>query len=332
MKTGLFALFENWSGSYDGAIRDQLDLIVYAEKLGFDEVWLTEHHFNNFSVTPSPLSVVSYLLGKSDNIKIGVAGILLPYHNPIKLAEELAVIKSFDNDRFLYGIAKGAFAIYDKAFKGDATSNREVMFEANDLIHKLLTEEQVSFEGKFFSCEDISIRPKVDRIFTTYLASESDEAIKRCATGDYELIGSLATSKDEMLDIFGRIYAINYDKKLEYRVARGINIGLDREAVIEEATKSADIFISSMILSKDTNPTLAKLLTKEYDSIRSRLFDKNSILENAIIGTPKECVEQIRELNGGVNIETLLLKPLVASKKRAKEVLDLYIKEVKPYV
>lgn len=56
MKTGLFALFENWRGEFsDEAIKEQIDLILYADKLGFDEVWLTEHHFNNFSVTPSPL-------------------------------------------------------------------------------------------------------------------------------------------------------------------------------------------------------------------------------------------------------------------------------------
>ena len=70
MKTALFALFENWEDDYQKAITDQIDLICYAEELGFDEAWITEHHFNNFSVIPSPLSVVSYLLGKTKSIKI----------------------------------------------------------------------------------------------------------------------------------------------------------------------------------------------------------------------------------------------------------------------
>ncbi len=83
MKTALFALFENWEDDYQKAITDQINLICYAEELGFDEAWITEHHFNNFSVIPSPLSVVSYLLGKTKSIKIGTAAILLPYYNPI---------------------------------------------------------------------------------------------------------------------------------------------------------------------------------------------------------------------------------------------------------
>ena len=163
MKSAIFSLFENWEDDYQKAITDQIEMVCYAEELGFDEAWLTEHHFNNFSVTPSPLSVANYLLGKTKKIKIGTAGILLPYYNPIKLAEEIATIKAYDEDRFLYGIAKGAFAIYDKTFNVDALSNRELMFEANELIHRLLLEERVTFKGKFFSCEDISIRPKIKK-------------------------------------------------------------------------------------------------------------------------------------------------------------------------
>ncbi|RBQ28624.1 LLM class flavin-dependent oxidoreductase [Aliarcobacter vitoriensis] len=332
MKTALFALFENWENDYQKAITDQIDLVCYAENLGFDEAWITEHHFNNFSVIPSPLTLVNYLLGKTKNIKIGTAGILLPYYNPIKLAEEIATIKAFDDNRFLYGIAKGAFAIYDKTFHTNALTNREVMFEANELIHKLLLEEQVNFKGKFFSCEDISIRPKIKDNFTTFLASESLEAIEKCAKDDFGLIGSLALSKEKMKEIFTNFQNFSPNKKLSFRVARGINIGFDKKEIEEETKKSADIFINSMRLSKQTNPTLAKLLTSEYIDIRNTIFDKNRILENSIYGTQKECIEQIKALKNEFDIEAILLKPLTTSTKRAKEVLNLYIKEVKPYV
>jgi len=332
MKTALFALFENWENDYNKAITDQIDLVCYAEDLGFDEAWLAEHHFNNFSVIPSPLHVASLLLGKTKNIKIGTAGVLLPYYNPIKLAEDIATIKAFDEDRFLYGIAKGAFAIYDKTFNADGITNREVMFEANELIFKLLLEERVSFKGKFFSCEDITIRPKVKEKFTTFLASESIQAIEKCAKDDFGLIGSLALNKEKMRNIFASFQSFNPNKKLSIRVARGLNIGFNKEELEEETKKSADIFIKSMQLSKDTNPTLVKLLTAEYIDIRNQLFDRNGILQNAIYGTPKECCEQIKALKDEFDIEALLLKPLTLSTKRTKEVLDLYMKEVKPYV
>ncbi|MGJ0323558.1 LLM class flavin-dependent oxidoreductase [Aliarcobacter cryaerophilus] len=332
MKSAIFSLFENWEDDYKKAITDQIDLVCYAQKLGFDEAWLTEHHFNNFSVTPSPLSVANYLLGKTKKIKIGIAGILLPYYNPIKLAEEISTIKTYDEDRFLYGIAKGAFAIYDKTFNVDALSNRELMFEANELIHRLLLEERVTFKGRYFSCEDISIRPKIKKPITTFIASESLEAIEKCAKEDFSLIGSLALSKEKIRDIFKTFDSFNSKKELSFRVARGINIGFDKKEIEKETKKSAEIFLKSMLLSKDTNPTLVKLLTKEYLEIRENLFDKNRILENAIYGTPKECIKQIKELKSEFNIEALLLKPLVSSQKRAKEVLDLYINEVKPYV
>ncbi|MEM5557873.1 LLM class flavin-dependent oxidoreductase [Aliarcobacter cryaerophilus] len=332
MKNAIFSLFENWEDDYQKAIIDQIELVCYAEKLGFDEAWLTEHHFNNFSVSPSPLNVANYLLGKTNKIKIGIAGILLPYYNPIKLAEDIATIKSYDEDRFLYGIAKGAFAIYDKTFKTDGITNRELMFEANELIHRLLLEERVTFNGKFFSCEDISIRPKIKKPMTTFIASESLKAIEKCTQENFSLIGSLALSKEKMRDIFKNFDNFNPTKSLSFRVARGINIGFNKKEIVEETKKNAEIFLKSMLLSKDTNPTLIKLLTKEYLQIRETLFDSNRIFQNAIYGTPKECVEQIKELKNEFDIEALLLKPLVSSQKRAKEVLDLYINEVKPYV
>ena len=332
MKTALFCLFENWENNYQKAITEQLDLICYCEDLGFDEAWITEHHFNNFSVIPSPLTAVSYLLGKTKSIKIGTAAILLPLYNPIKLAEEIAMIKAFDENRFLYGIAKGAFPIYDRTFKADAFTNREVMFEANELIHKLLNEELVTFKGNFFTCENISIRPKLNEPINTYIASESFEAIKEAATKGYGLIGSIGISKEKIKFIFDTYKTFNPTKPLSFRVARGINIGFNKEEIIKESQYCADLFLKSMRASKDTSPTLVKLLTNEYIDIRNKLFDSNKLFENAICGTPKECIEQIKALKEEFDIEALLLKPLTTSTKKAKEILNLYTKEVKPYV
>lgn len=332
MKTALFSLFENWENDYNKAMTDQLDLICHCEQLGFDEAWITEHHFNNFSVIPSPLTVASYLLGKTSRIKIGTAAILLPLYNPIRLAEEIATIKTFDNNRFLYGIAKGAFPIYDKTFQADASTNREVMFESNEFIHKLLNEELVTFEGKFFSCEDISIRPKLNEPINTYIASESIDVIKEAAEKGYGLIGSIAMSKERMRDMFQTYQSFQPTKALSFRVARGINIGSNKDEVLKEAQYCADIFLKSMKASKDTSPTLVKLLTQEYMDIREQLFDSNKVFENAICGTPKECIAQLKELKEEFDIEALLLKPLTVSNTKAKEVMELYMKEVLPYV
>jgi len=332
MKSALFCLFENWEDDYQKAIKNEIDLICYCEELGFDEAWITEHHFNNFSVVPSPLTIVSHLLGKTKTIKIGTAAILLPLYNPIKLAEEIATIKCFDENRFLYGIAKGAFPIYDKTFNANAATNREVMFEANELIHKLLNEEFVTFKGKFFSYEEVSIRPKLNKPINTYIASESFEAIQEAAIKGYGLIGSIGINKEGIRQIFDTYQSFNPTKPLSFRVARGINIGFNKEEIIKEAQYCADLFLKSMRASKDTSPTLVKLLTTEYIDIRNKLFDNNKIFENAICGTPKECIEQIKALKKEFDIEALLLKPLTTSNEKAKEILNLYIKEVKPYV
>lgn len=333
MKNAIFCLFENWEGSYKQAFKQQLDLVCSAERLGFDEAWIAEHHMNNFSVVPSPLAVVNYLLGRTSRIKIGTAAVLLPYYHPVKLAEEIASTQLMADERFLFGIAKGSFPIYNKAFGGNPLENRNVMLEANALIQRLLLEDNVTFKGNYFECDDISIRPTLQKPIPTFIASHSDAAIKEAATCNYGIIGSLSAGEEDIREIFQKFSSYQSKFELSFRLARALNIGYDEEMVLDEARKAADIFLQSMMASKNTNPALAKLLTNsEYQEIRSKLFDKNKILQNAIVGTPQECIKKIKELKEEFKIEALLLKPAVTSYKRSYEVLKLYKEEVMPYV
>lgn len=92
MKTGIFCNYENHHQNVSLAIEEQSQLIQHAESLGFDTAWITEHHFNDFSTSASILMLIAHLSAITSTIKLGTAALLLPFHQPLRVAEDIATL------------------------------------------------------------------------------------------------------------------------------------------------------------------------------------------------------------------------------------------------
>lgn len=149
LKSGIFTLIENWDNNEANTILDSLALIQHCDALGLDEVWIGEHHFNNFTLCSAIIPLISAALAQTQNIKIGSAAILLPHYHPIRISEEIATLDLISKGRFLFGFARGAFPIFDIAMGNNAKNNRDIMLENAQIIHNLLFKEQVNFSGDF---------------------------------------------------------------------------------------------------------------------------------------------------------------------------------------
>ncbi len=107
MRLGLFLNFEHGEETNLAAFQRQIDFAEKAEAFGFDELWTSEHHFSSFTQSGSTLALMAYLAGRTGRIRIGAAAILLPLHNPIRLAEDLATIDILSRGRLNLGLARG---------------------------------------------------------------------------------------------------------------------------------------------------------------------------------------------------------------------------------
>jgi alkanesulfonate monooxygenase SsuD/methylene tetrahydromethanopterin reductase-like flavin-dependent oxidoreductase (luciferase family) len=101
MKTGLFCNYESHYQDSHRAFTKQIALVKHVESLGFDEVWVTEHHFNDFSVSSSTLMLLAHLAGITSKIKLDLAAVLLGLHNLIRVAEDIATLGQLCNGRLL---------------------------------------------------------------------------------------------------------------------------------------------------------------------------------------------------------------------------------------
>lgn len=143
------------------------DFAIEAERVGFDSIWVTDHliRANRFYRVAwlEPMAVLKYVTAVTERVKLGTGILILPLREPVLLAKEIATLQDLSGDRFILG---GGTGWYDKEFEaiGRSKSHRgTITDEILELVDRLLREPTVSFEGRHFRFEDVSIEPRVTR-------------------------------------------------------------------------------------------------------------------------------------------------------------------------
>jgi alkanesulfonate monooxygenase SsuD/methylene tetrahydromethanopterin reductase-like flavin-dependent oxidoreductase (luciferase family) len=163
MKFGWLTLQMSPSPDEDAARIDQMiEQVVAVEKLGFSDVWLTEHYFTGESVYNDSLMFAAALAMKTERIRLGFAVVQTPFHHPVRLAIQLALLDNLSKGRIDVGIGKGT--VYNEyEFVGHglrSTDSRERMEEAVEILQRAWVESPFVFEGKFHKVNVPAIRPK----------------------------------------------------------------------------------------------------------------------------------------------------------------------------
>ncbi|PYN91477.1 MAG: hypothetical protein DMD89_30740, partial [Candidatus Rokuibacteriota bacterium] len=107
MDFGLFYYCQGRGVAHDQAYAEMLDEIVLAERLGFGECWLAEHHFTDYSILPSPNLIIATALARTSRMRFGNYVNVMPFHHPLRLAAEAAMLDNLARGRFDFGIGKG---------------------------------------------------------------------------------------------------------------------------------------------------------------------------------------------------------------------------------
>lgn len=99
--------------------------ILLSEELGYDTVWLTEHHFIEYGISVSPMALAAAIAGATTRISIALAAVILPFHEPLRLAEEIAFVDLLSKGRLRVGIGRGNRPIEFAGFRIPQEENRE---------------------------------------------------------------------------------------------------------------------------------------------------------------------------------------------------------------
>ena len=162
LRFGLWYDFRNppqWRQSPDRLYREILDQIVWGENNGFDDVWLSEHHFIEDGYLPSLLPAAAAIAARTRRIRIASGVLLMPFHNPVRLAEDIAVVDVISNGRLRLGIGQGYRA---EEFDGFGVPRPERLgrtLETIEILKRAWTGERFSFDGKYFHLRDVRVLP-----------------------------------------------------------------------------------------------------------------------------------------------------------------------------
>ncbi|MDZ8238077.1 MAG: LLM class flavin-dependent oxidoreductase [Nostoc sp. ChiQUE01a] len=334
MKTGIFCNYENHHQDARRAIFEQVTLIKQAESLGFEEAWVSEHHFSESNLSPSMLVLMAHLAGLTSSIKLGTAAVLLPFHNPIRVAEDIATLDNLCNGRLLFGVAKGGpFPQQNKHFATPMSESRPKMLEAMALIEKLLYETNVSFNGQYYQCDRLTIYPKpLQEKIPVYVATGGDDGIEFAAKHSFSLMGGPPFSLERLKNTIAKYQALNTSGAENFVLARFFYVGKTFDEAVSEALPFIRQFSQKMkansaqVMQNSANPG-----HKPFD--RTNIcFDEDYLIENSIIGDVEICRDKIKKFQDELNVGTLALKPSSLDVQKNLESLTRYNQEVRNYV
>jgi alkanesulfonate monooxygenase SsuD/methylene tetrahydromethanopterin reductase-like flavin-dependent oxidoreductase (luciferase family) len=163
IRFGLWYDFRNppqWRQASDRLYAEILDQIAWGENAGFDDVWLSEHHFIDDGYLPSILPIASAIAARTKRIRIASGVLLMPFQNPVRLAEDIAVVDVISGGRFELGVGVGfkleEFESFGVPFKERGARTNQSL----EIIRRALAGETVTFKSEFFDFKNIKVTPE----------------------------------------------------------------------------------------------------------------------------------------------------------------------------
>ena len=212
MRFGLAYDFRNpaqWQRPWPEVFQKLLQQIVRAEELGFDSIWITEHHFAEDGYTPSPIPLLAAIAARTRKVELSTDILLLPLYDALKLAEDVATIDVLSGGRMMLGLGMGYRDEEFEAFGRRRAERVSLTEEGIAVMRGAWSEAPFSFAGKHYRFGPIDVTPKPVRKPhpPLWLAAMSEPAARRAARLDLHLLPQrdLRVAYDPWLDELARL-------------------------------------------------------------------------------------------------------------------------------
>lgn len=182
MHVGMCSIFQNPRAHTSDREVYQRDLALaeLAEPLGFESIWTVEHHFTDYTMCPDPAQFLTYMAAKTTRAKLGSMVIVLPWHDPMRAAEQISVLDHLSNGRMILGLGRGAGRVEFDAFRQDMGDSRARFVESATCVLEGLESGFCEYQGQFVQQPRAAIRPRPFKTFKgrTYAAAVSPESVE----------------------------------------------------------------------------------------------------------------------------------------------------------
>lgn len=330
MKVGVSSWFSNTAeyeerfntGAFDkpypvtdaDQFRRELSMVPLVEQLGFDAFWTIEHHFTPYGMTNNPTQILSYVAGRTSRIDVGTMVLVLPWHEPLKLAENLAVLDNLlDGRKLNIGIGRGFAAREFNTLGIPYETSRGRMAECLEIVRLALTNEFFSFEGEFFQIPRTTIRPRplspdlTKNLLMTWASPDSLEMAAHSGAAPLFTNYRSRQMVHDNLQTFDQVRASHGWPVSPSAIATTVHVHQDGQRARE--------------VGQEYWQRTAAMTLWHYDRLAAPYFMPDATPEErttaviegyenqaaaGIFGTPDEVIEQIRELQQMANVGHLI--------------------------
>ena len=350
MKVGMALNMLSQPGRPDSAIlHEHMALGDLAEPLGFDSLFALEHHFTGYAMSPSPLQFLSYYAGRTKRIHLGTGVIVIPWHDPIRIAEQIALLDVMCGGRCIFGFGRGAARVEYEGFRIPMDEARPRFKEGLDIVKLGLTQSSFEYDGEFFKIPRTSIRPAPishpERRF--YGSANSPESAKLIAS---QGLGLLIVMHNEWSKAAHEVYDFH-----KYAAEAGhapkppiIVTNVSCAETRAEADDRAVTWLGKKWDSVDnhyrfSDGGLSNVKGYEAYSKIGRTYAKMADLTHRqkmtdtyvkiqLVGTPDDCIQQIAELRSLTGLDHLVCEFSYGGlpHDEAEQNLRLFADKVKP--
>lgn len=182
MHVGMATVFQNpkQMRTDHEVYRNELRLADLAEPLGFESIWGVEHHFTDYTMCPDVLQFLTYMAGRTTRARLGSMVVVLPWHDPLRVAEEVAMLDNISDGRLILGLGRGAGRVEFDGFRMPMDESRERFVESAEMLLRGLEQGYCEYQGKFVKQPRAPIRPAPFKSFRgrTYAAAVSPESVR----------------------------------------------------------------------------------------------------------------------------------------------------------
>ncbi|MFT4572187.1 MAG: alkanesulfonate monooxygenase SsuD [Candidatus Binatia bacterium] len=186
MDVGLLAIFQNFRGLDDDAnvLRTEMELALAAEELGFDTFWPAEHHFTDYSACPDNIQFLSWVAGKTERIKLATGAVIVPWNDPLRVAEKMIFLDHLSGGRAALGLGRGLARKEYDAFGLNMDESRDRFDEGARMIIEALETGWIEGDGPYYPQKRVELRPRPlagfrDRFYAVGMSPDSVEQAAR---------------------------------------------------------------------------------------------------------------------------------------------------------
>jgi alkanesulfonate monooxygenase SsuD/methylene tetrahydromethanopterin reductase-like flavin-dependent oxidoreductase (luciferase family) len=182
VEVGILLVFQNFQGRIPDAemVRGELRVAELAEPLGFDKLWCVEHHFTNYAACPDNTQFLSWLAGRTSRIRLATGAVIVPWNDPLRVAEKMALLDHLSGGRAVLGLGRGLARVEYRGFGIPMEESRERFDEAARMIIDALDKGVIEGDGPFYPQARTEIRPRPlqgfrDRFYCVGMSPDSVE-------------------------------------------------------------------------------------------------------------------------------------------------------------